>query len=264
MANGLFQGQVAIITGAGVGIGYEIARQLALQGATVMLNDLDGDLAATAAGKIVDEGGICQSIAGDVAEVATVRDMVAATIDAFGQLDLAIANAGLTHWGDFFSYEQADFDRVMTVNLRGSYFLAQAAARHMRDRGAGGRILLMASVTGRQAIQYLTAYGMTKAALEMMARSLVVELSPHNIMINAIAPGATLTARNLADEPDYEAIWSNLTPTGRIGLPADIAHAALFLLSPQASQITGQTLVVDGGWSAISPTPSFDFVETDS
>jgi 3-oxoacyl-[acyl-carrier protein] reductase len=264
MANGHFQGQAAVVTGAGVGIGYEIARQLALQGASVMLNDLDGALATNAAAKIAAEGGICQSIAGDVADVATVRGVVAATVDAFGRLDMAVANAGLTFWGDFFAYEQANFDRVLGVNLRGSYFLAQAAARHMRERGAGGRILLMSSVTGHQALQYLSAYGMTKAALEMMARSLVVELSPYRITINAIAPGATLTPRNLADEPDYEAIWSGLTPTGRVGTPDDIAHAALFLLSPQASQITGQTLIVDGGWSAISPTPAFDFVETDS
>jgi 3-oxoacyl-[acyl-carrier protein] reductase len=195
--------------------------------------------------------------------VTQVRDLVRAAVDRFGRLDMAVANAGLTLYGDFFTYEQAAFDRVLGVNLRGSYFLAQAAARQMRSQGEGGRILLMSSVTGHQAIRYLSTYGMTKAALEMLARNLVIELSPHNIRINAIAPGATLTPRNLADDPDYEAVWNKVVPINSIAEPDDIADAALFLLSPKAAHITGQTLVVDGGWTAISPSPSFDFVDTE-
>ena len=97
---------------------------------------------------------------------------------------------------------------------------------------------------------------MTKAALEMLAKSLVIELSEYGSTVNAIAPGATLTERTLQEDPQYEQVWEQLTPTGRASTPADIAHAALFLLSPQAAQITGQSLVVDGGWTAISPYPS--------
>ena len=96
---------------------------------------------------------------------------------------------------------------------------------------------------------------MTKAALEMLARGLVIELSPFKININAIAPGATVTERTLKEDPDYEKVWSKLNPTGRPGYPDDIANAALFLVSDMARQITGQTLVVDGGWSCISPSP---------
>ncbi len=264
MTQNQFKGQVAIVTGAGVGIGYAVARQLALAGARVLLNDIDGPVAEEAAARIRDDGGVCQSAGGDVADVAVTRGLVMQAVEKFGRLDIAVANAGLTSWGDFFEYEPDDFDRVLGVNLRGSFFLAQAAARQMRSQGQGGRIVLMSSVTGHQAIRYIAAYAMTKAALEMMAKNLVLELSPHGITINAVAPGATLTPRNLKDDPDYETIWGKVTPMGRVAQPEDIAHAALFLASPQSNQITGQTLIVDGGWTAVSPTPSLDFVEQEN
>jgi len=141
------------------------------------------------------------------------------------------------------------------VNLRGSFFLAQAAARQMRNQGSGGRILLLSSVTGHRALRFLSAYGMTKAAIEMLARGLVPELSPFGITINAIAPGATVTPRTLADEPDFEAAWSRVTPLGKPATIEDIAGAALFLLSDAAAHITGQSLVVDGGWTSIGAAP---------
>src|SRR5690606_15775785 len=167
-----FTGQVAIVTGAGVGIGREIARQLALQGASVLLNDIDPALADDATGEIEAAGGICRACAGGVSDVATIRAMVQTAVDTFGRLDMAVANAGLTLWGDFFEYEPDAFEQVVGLNLRGSFFLAQAAARQMRAQGTGGRIVLMSSVTGHQAVPYLSAYGMTKAGLEMLARPL--------------------------------------------------------------------------------------------
>ena len=146
-------------------------------------------------------------------------------------------------------------DAVVDLNLRGSFFLTQAAARQMRQQGGGGSILLMSSVVGHQAHPGLTAYGMTKAALEMLAKGLVLDLSPHGININAIAPGATQTERTL-DDPTYIPVWSRLTPMGRPATVEDIANAALFLVAPQSRHITGQSLVIDGGWSAVSPPPT--------
>ena len=249
-----FESRVALVTGAGAGIGQEIARRLARAGASVLLNDADAGLAESAAAGIGAEGGACRGVGGDVADVDVVRGLVAEAVGTFGRLDLAVANAGLTQYGDFLDYDPARFDRLVGVNLRGSYFLAQAAARQMRAQGGGGRILLLSSVTGHRALRQLSAYGMTKAALEMMARALVVELSPFGIAINAVAPGATVTPRTVAD-PDWEAGWARAIPLGRPATVGDVAAAALFLLSPEAAHITGQTLLVDGGWTSIGAAP---------
>lgn len=258
-----FAGQVAVITGAGIGIGKEIAQQLALQGCAVLINDLDAVLLQSAVDELREQGGAVEAFPGDAGDVPTVQQMIAHAVARFGRLDIAVANAGLTVWGSIFDYTPQMFEQLVTVNLRGSYFLTQAAARQMRQQGQGGRILLMSSVTAHQAIRFLSGYAMTKAALEMLARNLVLELSPYGITINCVAPGATITPRNLADDPDYETVWGKVTPRGRPAATMDIAAAALFLLSPAAAHITGQSLVVDGGWTCVSETPRFHFVQTE-
>ncbi len=263
MSDKLFASEVAIITGAGQGIGFEIARQLALQGAAVLLNDIDEQLAAHAATLIQQENGKCIPLTGDVADAQFLGSMVEEAVKQFGKLTIAVANAGITLFGDFFDYSPEAFQRVMKVNLSGSFFLAQAAARQMKKQGAGGRILFMSSVTGHQAHKYLSAYGMTKAALEMLAKSLVIELSPYKITVNAIAPGATLTERTVKEDPQYEKVWSGITPIGKPATTADIARAALFFVSPGCGHITGQSLVIDGGWTAVSPSPDLGYLEKD-
>ena len=250
-----FKNKVAIVTGAGQGIGLEICRQLLNEGARVILNDLDPDLTEKAVRQLEkQQPGAVLPLAGDSGDTTFIPRLVALAVQQFGSLDIVIANAGITLFGDFFTYTPEAFARVMQVNLAGTFFLAQAAANQMRSQPSGGSLLFTSSVTGHQAHKNLAAYGMSKAALEMLAKNLVIELSSHQITVNTIAPGATLTERTLHD-PGYEATWSQLTPLGRPASVGDIAQAALFLVSDQARHITGQSLVVDGGWTSVSPSP---------
>jgi len=249
------QQQVAIVTGAGQGIGYEICLELVKHGASVILNDINEELTNRATAKINNKyKGHCHGIAGDAADPEFIQQMVESAVKKFGRLTIAIANAGITVFGNFFTYAPEDLRKVTDLNLGGSFLLAQAASRQIIKQKEKGSIVFMSSVTGHQAHKNLAAYGMTKAALEMLAKSLVVELSPHNITVNAVAPGATLTERTIQDK-SYEKKWSSITPLGRPAYTSDIAGVVLFLISEKARHITGQSIIIDGGWTCISPSP---------
>src|SRR5919199_4454716 len=221
--NRQFVNQTAIITGAGIGIGFAIAKALARQGANVLLNDFDEAVAHKAANEIRKEGGSCQAFPGDASDVAFIQQMVQTAVREFGSLDLTIANAGITIFGDIFTTTPEAFEKIVNLNLRGSFFLAQTAALQMREQGRGGSVLFMSSVVGHQAHPGLPVYSMTKAGLEMLAKQLVIDFSPIGITVNTIAPGATLTERTL-DDPSYIPIWSRITPMGRPATVDDIAN----------------------------------------
>jgi len=250
------KGKSALITGAGAGIGRAIAEALVRAGTNVILNDIDEALASKAASTLMAAGpGRCLSVVGDASDVKMIDEMVALAMKEYGSVDFAIPNAGITVFGAFDEVTPEEFDRIMHINLRGSYFLTQRATLAMRKGGNKGRVVLMSSNVGVQSYPMLSAYSMTKSALQMMARNLVSELGPHGITINALAPGATLTERTKREQEDYAGVWSALVPRGAIAMPEDIANTCLFLLSDASRHINGQTIVVDGGWSVTSPLP---------
>ncbi len=243
--------KVALVTGAGTGIGLEICKSLLASGAQVVLNDSNENLAIARAAEL---GANCLAVPGDASDIKIVEQLINGAVTTFGGLDIAIANAGITLFGSFLSYPFNDFMQVMRVNQGGTFILAQLAAKQMIAQNTGGSLLFMSSVTGHQAHENLAAYSMSKAAIEMLAKNLVIELSPHKINVNTVAPGATGTERTLQEE-DYKAVWSSITPMGRPATVQDIAQAVLFLVSDAAKHITGQSLVVDGGWTSTSPSP---------
>jgi NAD(P)-dependent dehydrogenase (short-subunit alcohol dehydrogenase family) len=253
--------KVAIVTGASREIGAAMAEALAAAGAAVLVaHHGEARLAAAVVERIVAAGGRALAHDADLSSVAANTQMVARAAEAFGRLDILAANAGLTMWGPFLDTDEATWDTVVDLNLKGSFFGAQAAARQMIAQGRGpdgygGRIIFSSSVTGSIGAPNLSAYGITKAGLRHMAVTLGVELAPHGITVNALGIGATVNARNLAIDPGYDEHWAAVIPTGRAIQPADLAQALLFLAAPQSAMITCQTLTVDGGWTMTSPIP---------
>ena len=248
--------KVAIITGAGTGIGFAIASLLLENGAKVVLNDLDKAVSEKAALQLNSQApGQCLAYSGDAGEIDVIEALVSFTLENFGKINFVIPNAGITLFGDFFEFRPEDFHKVVNLNLQGAFFLVQKATAVMKTQGEGGRVVLMSSITGIKSYPSLAAYSMTKAALRMFAKSLVLVLGQHQITINAIAPGATLTERTAFEEPDYAGAWGKLLPGGNVGKPSDMANTCLFLLSEEAAHINGQTLVVDGGWTVIGRYP---------
>lgn len=259
---GALRGEVALVTGADREIGAAMAIALAEAGAAVVLAHHDAAEAAEAtAERIRRAGGRTATEAADLSLPAENRALVARVAARFGRLDVFVANAGITAWAPFLETDEAAWDAVAGLNLKGAFFGAQAAAAQMIAQAAGaggagrGRIVFSSSVAGVAALRDCAPYAVTKAGLRHLARVLALELGPHKITVNALGIGATLNARNLADDPDYEARWSAAIPTGRCGRPEDAAAALMFLVSPGADMVSGHTLMLDGGWAGVGAVP---------
>ena len=248
--------RVAIVTGASRELGAAMAVALAGAGAAVVVAHRgEADLAEEVVAGIRAEDGTALAFDADLATVDANHALVDFATRELGRVDVFVANAGITRWASFLETDEATWDDVVDLNLKGSYFGAQAAARVMVAQGEGGRIVFSSSVTGIAATANLSAYSVTKAGLAHLARVLALELGPHGITVNALAIGATVNERNLRDDPDYAEHWAGVIPTGRVGRPEDVASALLYLASPDAAMVTGHTLTVDGGWAAAGDVP---------
>jgi NAD(P)-dependent dehydrogenase (short-subunit alcohol dehydrogenase family) len=249
-------GRVAVVTGASREIGATIAARLAADGARVVLSHhAEAALAESHAEAIRAAGGDAVAIEADLSQVAPCAGLVTATVARYGRVDYMIANAGVTIFKPFLETQQTEYDFLFNLNVRGAFFCAQAAAKQMVAQGGGGRIVFSSSVAGIRGAAGLPVYGVTKAALRHMARTLGAELGPLGITVNAIGIGATLNERNLKIDPNYEQTWARITPVGRVMYPTDIANAVRFIVDDTSSGYNGQTMVVDGGWAMGGKTP---------
>ncbi|PYN28160.1 MAG: short-chain dehydrogenase [Candidatus Rokuibacteriota bacterium] len=243
------QGRIAAITGGALGIGRATARLFAAEGATVALGDVDVAGAEAVAKEIVAGGGRALAVGMDVGDAGQVRDFVDRVVSELGRLDVMFANAGIAHSAPFLEHPEAEWHRVLRVNLSGVFFCCQAAARQMVRQG-GGRIIATASINGFRGVENLVGYNVAKAGVIELTKTMAVELAKHHIAVNAIAPAQidTRLTRSLPEEARRRRV--DRIPMGRFGDVDEVARAALFLASDDASYVTGHTLAVDGGYLA--------------
>jgi NAD(P)-dependent dehydrogenase (short-subunit alcohol dehydrogenase family) len=248
-------GKAAIVTGAERGIGKEIAMELARRGCRIGVNyPAAPDVAEETASEIRGLGVDAFAVQADVGVGSEVRRMVAEVVARFGQLDILVNNAGVQTVRPLLEVTEDEWDFVIRTNLTGSFLCTQAAALHMKEHG-GGVIVNIGSGSNKAPFPGLIAYTASRGGIEMLTKVSAVELGPHGIRVNCIAPGAIETARTRLELPDYAGAWSRTTPLGRIGTPGDVAGAIAFIVSDDAAFITGQTIMVDGGLFTQGPWP---------
>ena len=243
--------KAAIVTGGAHGIGLAIARRYVAEGVRVVIADVDKSAGEAAANALGDAQ--CRFVATDVGERRDAENVVAQACRAFGDLDVLVNNAGVVHAAEFLDVAEADFDRVMRVNLKGAFLVGQAAAKRMvaqvRAGKPPGSIINMSSINARVAIANQVPYCVSKGGLAQLTKVMALSLAPYGVRVNAIGPGSIMTdiLKSIATDREAKRRILSRTPLGRIGDPDEIASIAVFLASADSSYITGQTIYADGG-----------------
>lgn len=247
----LLEGKVALITGAGRGIGKAMAQVFVNQGAKVVVGDVKGDWGEETAAQINTKSpGSAVAVVLDVSNPKSVDQAIKTAVGKFKKLDILINNAGIHRSHPFIEFPLTDFELVYDVNVRGNFLCSQAAAKQMISQGHGGCIISMSSASGKKPDPGGTAYNSSKSAVIGLTRMMALELGKYGIRVNCILPGATDTEmlrEVFVAEPGLKKILEERTPLGKMALPEDQANAAVFLASELASHITGEQLVVSGG-----------------
>ena len=242
--------KVALITGASSGIGKGIAERFAKEGAHVAVNYLPrGTIQKDAEAVVATLGTPGMAVGADVSQRAEVERMIAEVVARFGRLDIVVNNAGIEIKKPFLEVSDDEWNKVIAVNLYGSFVVAQSGARQMVKQGQGGKLIFVSSVHEDIPFPEFTAYCASKGGIRMMMRNLAMELAPHGINCNNIAPGAIATPINqsVLDDPQASKNAISEIPWGRFGTPAEVASVAVFLASGDSEYVTGSTYYVDGG-----------------
>ena len=240
------EGRAALVTGGATGIGRVIARGLAREGCRVAINYLvdNGEVHDTLTElRALDAQPV--ALNADVRQPGDVQSMVDVAAETFGRLDVLVNNAAVQTEGAFLDVTEADWDRVIDTNLKGTFLCTQAVARHMLT--SGGSIVNIGSGSNYVPFPTLVAYTCSKGGIEMLTKVASLSLAPHQIRVNCVAPGAILVERTKQELPDYAGQFARVTPMGRVGLPEDVADVVVFLAGDGARFVTGQTILVDGG-----------------
>jgi len=246
-----FSGKTVLVTGSSRGIGKATALKLASLGADVVVNGTKMETAKVIADEIKSMGRESLAIQADVSNARQVKSMFDSVIKKFGKIDILVNNAGIVTQGPFLSMEEKQWDKLISIDLKGVFLCSKEAAKHM-VKEKYGRIVNIASVAGIMGFQGLAHYCSAKAAVINFTKEISLELAPQGISVNAIAPGAIETDMTKAIKSDPQMVKGIMSqiPLGRFGKPEEIAAAVVFLASDEASYVTGTTLVVDGGWTS--------------
>lgn len=256
-------GKTAIITGAAQGIGYAIARRFVSEGAQIVIADVNDEKGEIARKELSALGDV-EYVSADVGERLDVHNLIAATHNRFGDIDVLVNNAGIVVGGDFLEITEEDFDKVMRVNLKGTFLCSQAVSKSMvarvKDGGPAGCIINMSSTNAKLAIPAQIPYTISKGGVRQLTNVLAQYLAPHGIRVNAIGPGSIATEMldSVNSNPEARRRMLSRTPMGRVGEPEEIAGIATFLASDDSSYVTGQTIYADGGRLGLAYTVEVD------
>jgi glucose 1-dehydrogenase len=244
------QGKVAIVTGASSGIGQAIAIRLGAEGARVVIDYVGrAEGADDTCRSIAQAGGTATTVQADVTKCEDINKLVSETYQRLGRCDILVNNAGVEKGTEFWNVTEADYDFVLNVNLKGAFFLTQAFVRRLLEAKQPGRVINISSVHEDMVFPHFDTYAASKGALRMLMRNLAVELGPHNITVNNVAPGAIITPINkslLNNKDQLQGLLNNI-PLGRMGTSAEVAGLVAYLASEEAAYVTGSTFIIDGG-----------------